>query len=247
MVEQASRQISASETAVVVGAGLAGLLAAAALSDFFGNVVVVERDRLPARSGLRKGVPQGAHVHTLLGYAVEAFDQLVPGMIGQLYEAGAVRIRRNQDIWFHDMVGPTPIRDVGILTPSVTRPLLEHVAGNLIFRKPNVTLREGTRLVSFLSDAAHNVCGVALNSDAGGDETISAELVIDCSGRGSRLPGWLQQQGYDAVEEQQLDINMGYTSGTFRPPPKWRDSSWACLRVVMSVAICICARWPSTH
>jgi hypothetical protein len=42
-------------------------------------------------------------------------------MIGRLYEAGAVRIRRNQDIWFHDMVGPTPIRDVGILTPSVTR------------------------------------------------------------------------------------------------------------------------------
>ena len=233
MVEQASHQISAGETAVVVGAGLAGLLAAAALSDFFKNVVVVERDRLPTRPGLRKGVPQGAHVHTLLGYAVEAFDQLVPGMIGRLYEAGAVRIRRNQDIWFHDMVGPTPIRDVGILTPSVTRPLLEHVAGDLIFRKPNVTLREGTRLVSFLSDAAHNVCGVALNSDAGGDETISAELVIDCSGRGSRLPDWLQQQGYDAVEAQQLDINMGYTSGTFRPPPKWRDSSWACLMLAI--------------
>lgn len=96
MIEQASHQISAGETAVVVGAGLAGLLAAAALSDFFKNVVVVERDRLPTRPGLRKGVPQGAHVHTLLGYAVEAFDQLVPGMIGRLYEAGAVRIRRNQ-------------------------------------------------------------------------------------------------------------------------------------------------------
>ena len=80
MVEQASQQISSGETAVVVGAGLAGLLAAAALSDFFKNVVVVERDRLPTRPGLRKGVPQGAHVHTLLGYAVEAFDQLVPGM-----------------------------------------------------------------------------------------------------------------------------------------------------------------------
>jgi 2-polyprenyl-6-methoxyphenol hydroxylase-like FAD-dependent oxidoreductase len=61
MVEQASHQISAGETAVVVGAGLAGLLAAAALSDFFKNVVVVERDRLPTRPGLRKGVPQGAH------------------------------------------------------------------------------------------------------------------------------------------------------------------------------------------
>src|ERR1700721_3271512 len=184
MVEQASHQISAGETAVVVGAGVAAFLPAAALSDFFKNVVVVERDRLPTHPGWVQGVPQSAHVHILLGYAVEAFGQLVPGMIGRLYEAGAVRIRRNQDIWFHDMVGPTPIRDVGILTPSVTRPLLEHVAGELIFRKPNVTLREGTRLVSFRSDAAHNICGVALNSDAGGEERIPAELVIDCSGRG---------------------------------------------------------------
>jgi len=55
MVEQASHQIRAGETAVVVGAGLAGLLTAAALSDFFENVVVVERDRLPTRPGLRKG------------------------------------------------------------------------------------------------------------------------------------------------------------------------------------------------
>ena len=133
------------ETAVVVGAGMAGLLAAAALSDYFKKVVVIDRDTLPARPELRRGVPQGAHVHTIMGLAVENCDKIIPGMIQRLYEAGAVPIRRNYDIWFHDMAGPTPIRDVGILTPAVTRPLLEHVTRNLVTQKPNVTLRDKTR------------------------------------------------------------------------------------------------------
>ena len=106
--------------AVVVGAGMAGLLAAAALADIFGEVTIIEKDTLPETPRVRKGVPQGAHVHTLLGYAVEAMDKLLPGLMADVYAAGAVKIRRNHDIWFHDAAGPTPIRDVGILTPSVT-------------------------------------------------------------------------------------------------------------------------------
>ena len=90
-------------------------------------MLVLEKDDLPNKPELRKGVPQGAHVHTFLGYAVEAMEDLFPGIMDQIYAEGAVKIRRNKDIWFHDYAGPTPIRDVGILTPSVTRPLLEHV------------------------------------------------------------------------------------------------------------------------
>src|SRR5271156_1156438 len=163
MVEQASHQISAGKTAVVVGAGLAACSPRPHCRTFSRMSSSLSATDCQRVQGCAKGCRKARTRPYALGYAVEAFDQLVPGMIGRLYEAGAVRIRRNQDIWFHDMVGPTPIRDVGILTPSVTRPLLEYVAGNLIFRKPNVTLREGTRLVSFLSDAARNVCGVAIN------------------------------------------------------------------------------------
>ena len=115
------------ETAVVIGAGMGGLMAASVLSGFFTNVFIVESDDLPDRPALRKGVGQGAHVHTFLGYAVQAMKTLLPGLMEQLYAEGAVKIRRNYDIWFHDALGPTPIRDVGLLTPSVTRPLLEHV------------------------------------------------------------------------------------------------------------------------
>ena len=63
------------------------------------------------------------------------------GMAG-LLAASAVKIRRNPDIWFHDAIGPTPIHDIGLLTPSVTRPLLQQVSRQRVLGLPNVHLRE---------------------------------------------------------------------------------------------------------
>lgn len=46
--------------AVVVGASIAGLLAARALSDFAESVTLVDRDALPDSPAPRKGVPRDA-------------------------------------------------------------------------------------------------------------------------------------------------------------------------------------------
>lgn len=220
------------ERAVVVGAGMAGLMAAAAMSDSYGEVLILEKDKLPVVPKLRKGVPQGAHVHTFLGYAVEAMEELIPGIMEHLYAAGAVRIRRNQDIWFHDSAGPTPIRDVGILTPSVTRPLLEHTTRSLVLALPNVRLVDSTRVTNFEADGQGDVVGVMVDT-AGTQERISADLVVECSGRASRLPRWLRSQEFGEVPVQSLKISMGYTSGLFRPPPELANDSWACLMLAI--------------
>jgi flavin-dependent dehydrogenase len=52
--------------AVVLGAGMAGLLTARVLSEFYEHVTVVERDRLPDSPIQRKGIPQGRHLHSFL-------------------------------------------------------------------------------------------------------------------------------------------------------------------------------------
>ncbi|MFA9421637.1 MAG: FAD-dependent monooxygenase [Gammaproteobacteria bacterium] len=213
---------------VVVGAGMAGLLAAASLSDVVGKVTIIEKDALPKTPEVRKGVPQGAHVHTLLGYAVEAMDKLIPGLMTDVYAAGAVKIRRNQDIWFHDAVGPTPIRDVGILTPSVTRPLLEHVTRQKVLALPNVHLRDATQMLDLEVDERSDIIGVRVETD-GTSESIFANLVIECSGRGSKLTAWLSAHGYGEVPAQRIKILMGYTSGFFRLPDDIAASSKACL------------------
>jgi len=57
--------------AVVLGAGMAGLVAAGVLSEFYDSVTVVERDTLPDRPAHRRGIPQGRHVHILLSRGIQ--------------------------------------------------------------------------------------------------------------------------------------------------------------------------------
>ena len=218
--------------AVIIGAGMAGLLAAAALSDAFDEVTIIEKDSLPEVPRFRNGVAQGAHVHTLLGYGVEAMDRLIPGLMADVYSAGAVKIRRNFDIWFHDAIGPTPIRDVGILTPSVTRPLLEHVTRQKVLALPNVSLRDSTKMLNFEIDELDRVSGVrVLTNDI--SELISADLFVECSGRASNLADWLPAQGFGEVPSQRIKILMGYTSGFFRMPEDVAENGKACLMVAV--------------
>jgi 2-polyprenyl-6-methoxyphenol hydroxylase-like FAD-dependent oxidoreductase len=211
---------------------MAGLLAAAALSDVIEEVTIIEKDILPETPKVRKGVPQGAHVHTLLGFGVEAMDKLLPGLMADVYAAGAVKIRRNHDIWFQDAVGPTPIRDVGILTPSVTRPLLEHVTRQRVLALPNVHLRDATQMLALEIDGQNRIIGLRVET-GGTSELISAGLVVECSGRASNLAAWLPAQGCGEVPAQRLKILMGYTSGFFRLPHDLSENSKACLMLAV--------------
>ena len=77
------------EHAVVLGASMGGLLAARVLADFYETVTVVERDVLPETSANRRGVPQGRHVHLLLGRGSQVLDELFPGFLDELVAAGA--------------------------------------------------------------------------------------------------------------------------------------------------------------
>jgi 2-polyprenyl-6-methoxyphenol hydroxylase-like FAD-dependent oxidoreductase len=51
--------------AVVMGAGMGGLTAAAVLAGHFKHVIVLARDELPPGPLPRAGVPHGRHVHGL--------------------------------------------------------------------------------------------------------------------------------------------------------------------------------------
>ena len=75
--------------AVVVGGGVAGLLAARVLADHFERVTVLERDRFPDTPSARRGAPQARHVHVLLHRGLLALETLFPGVSSELTTAGA--------------------------------------------------------------------------------------------------------------------------------------------------------------
>ncbi len=78
------------DQAIVLGASMAGLLAARVLLERFKQVVVIDRDALPPVVGHRRGVPHGRHIHALHPRGLEILDELFPGISTSLAADGAV-------------------------------------------------------------------------------------------------------------------------------------------------------------
>src|SRR5262245_18143137 len=84
--------------AVVIGAGMAGLVAARVLSDHFDEVLLVERDRLNDEAEPRPGVPQAHQPHVLLRRGEEVLSDLFPDLVSALIAGGAVEVVFSRDV-----------------------------------------------------------------------------------------------------------------------------------------------------
>src|SRR5207248_5389443 len=133
--------------AVVIGAGMAGLTAAAALADRFEQVVVLERDTLPSEPTYRAGTPQARHVHGLLLSGQRALSELFPGFEQDLARAGAAPIRAGLDVRVERPgYDPFPQRDLGWFGYAASRPTIEHAVRRRVESRANITLRQGCRV-----------------------------------------------------------------------------------------------------
>jgi flavin-dependent dehydrogenase len=53
----------------------------------------------------------------------------------------------------------------------------------------------------------------------GPEQTVTADLVVDASGRVSSSPAWLESLGFQRPEEEKIEIGIGYTSRVYRRRP----------------------------
>jgi hypothetical protein len=74
--------------AIVLGASMAGLLAARVLADAYAQVTIIDRDQLPPAGTHRRGVPHGRHLHALLARGQQALEELFPGLTDELVAQG---------------------------------------------------------------------------------------------------------------------------------------------------------------
>ena len=197
--------------AVVIGGGIAGLLAARVLADRFGQVTLIERD--PTTSATpRRGAPQGAHVHALLKAGELVLERLFPGLTRELEARGSTRVRFARDIhWFHhDTWASEGPADLTIQTQ--TRPLLEDAIRVRLAREGGVKLlAAAVRGLAFDADRSR-VVGVEVLADPRHPEILAADVVVDASGRGSRLPEWLAAAGYERPGEEGVQMDLTYAS-----------------------------------
>lgn len=208
---------TARPTAVVIGGGMTGMLAAAVLTDV-ADVRIVERDELPEEPRPRKGLPQAHHAHVLWSGGVKALDDLLPGIVDQLVARGARTARIMTDLvskapsgqWFRRF---TQAHHVNLLC---SRDLLDAVIRARVLADERVTLYRLSE-VRALEGGAGRVTGVRVRTPEG-ESSLRADLVIDAGGRGSRAPHWLRELGLPAVPERKVDAGVGYASRIYRAP-----------------------------
>ena len=214
--------------AVVLGASMAGILAARVLADRYTRVTILERDRLPAVGVRRRGVPQDRHIHALQTRGVRAIESLFPGTVDELLCQGAVigDWGRDTRLCFggHRL---QPV-DAGLDMLAVSRPLLEgHLRARLVTRT-SVRIRDGVDVRGLVLDQRRGaVTGVRVlpRRDGSTEERLDAALVVDATGRGSRLPQWLRAAGYEAPESRETGLEVTYTSCRFPRRPDDTESA----------------------
>jgi 2-polyprenyl-6-methoxyphenol hydroxylase-like FAD-dependent oxidoreductase len=207
--------------AVVMGASIGGLLAARALSDHFKRVTVLERDSLPEAAEPRKGVPQGRHTHGLLAGGLAALKRFFPGIRDELVERGSlIGDIVGDSLWLTE--GGQHVRcETGLIGVTQSRPLLESVVRRRVSALPNVTLRDRVRVEQLIPDGfRRRVVGIQLtNRMTDRTEILPTDLVVDATGRGSRMPQWLEDLGYAAPRKDRVDVQLSYATRIYRRRP----------------------------
>jgi 2-polyprenyl-6-methoxyphenol hydroxylase-like FAD-dependent oxidoreductase len=216
------------ERAVVLGAGMAGLLAARVVSEFYETVTLVERDVLPSASAQRRGVPHGRHLHALLSSGSHALDRLFPGLLDDLVAAGANVCdegnlsRVSMRVGGHELNRSGTFAEPSALVLYIaSRPLLESHVRQRVRAIDNVSVLDGHDVVEPIADQPHRVTGARVaNRETGAECVLEADLVIDATGRGAPTPAFLETLGYGRPKKQRSAMMpLSYSSQLLRIPP----------------------------
>ena len=210
------------KTAVVLGGSAAGLCTAGALAPYFDQVLVLERDELPAQAEHRRGVPQSKHPHFLLNSGRRAIGALFPGFEDDLIAAGGLHLMPSMDAAYLDGEGWSARKRSAMTMIYSSRILIERVLRDKVRELANVVIREGVT-VNGLTVRDGGITGV----DFADEEHVDADFVVDAMGRGSPVSSWLVAAGWPEPEVRTLDAKVTYTSRWYDlPAPAERPPSW---------------------
>jgi len=216
---------------IVVGGGVGGLAAALALGQRGHRVQILEGDAMPLPASPvdaferwdRRGAPQVWHSHAFLARLRNLLVARAPEVLEALHAHGAYDLRFG-DYLPPTIVDRTPQRGDAELTLFACRRLtFEWVLRRRVLTAREVSWQGGVEVLGLAAERGAageppRVVGVRARTD-GAERVFDADLVVDASGRRSRLPRWLAAIGADPVEEQQEECGIFYCSRFYRLRP----------------------------
>jgi 2-polyprenyl-6-methoxyphenol hydroxylase-like FAD-dependent oxidoreductase len=210
------------DRAVVLGASMAGLLAARVLSDGYGQVTVIDRDELPEAGTHRRGVPHGRHLHALAARGQQALEELFCGLTAELVADGVPAGDMLADTRLYCSGHRLRQAPTGLGLLCASRPVLEGRVRARVRALPNVGLVDRCDVVGLAATPdRRRVTGarVLRRADGSAEEVVGADLVIDATGRGARTPTWLEALGYPRPPVARVRVGLGYATRTYRLAP----------------------------
>ena len=204
----------------IVGAGVAGLASALALARDGHDVVLLERDATPlpetpdeAFDWKRRGAPQVRHSHAFLARMRNLLRDRLPDVRDELLASGATEVAWAEML--PDTIedrSPQP-GDEDLVMLCCRRTTFEWVLRHAILRTERADLRDGvtvTGLISQNGSGPPRVTGVRTK-----DGDVEADVVMDATGRPSRLPELLREAGAN-LEETKSGTGIVYLSRFYR-------------------------------
>lgn len=221
MVSAGERKVGA--RCVIVGAGIGGLAAAAAVAPFFDEVLIIDRDELPSDAQQRRGVAQGQQLHILLKGGDTFLEQLLPGIRRDFLAAGACEVRHAESLIHFERGHWFPRRDFGHSHLGLSRPAYERVLRERVRRIANVAIRDRATVETLFIEAGQ-VTGVGGKAGQG-PFTERADLFVFAVGRSGILAQMLANSGLGEVPATGLSIEVNYATGRFRKSGRYRGDA----------------------
>lgn len=205
--------------ALILGGGIAGLFTANVLSRHYEEVVIADRDEFPAGPENRAGTPQAYHPHRFLERGKMIVERWFPGITEELLQQGA-HPRAQKSVKITNRFGTLELPDEP--NAGCSRSLLEWTLRSRVAKLPNVTLLPKLTAQQLLFDAGKKAVTGVVFRDRNVKEPallhMNADIVVDASGRGSKLADWLQDLGYAIPEAERLHISLGYSTRHYKVP-----------------------------
>lgn len=212
-------------TIAIVGGGICGLAAGMMFADDGHRVTVLERDGAPAPvdpvSGPtweRRSVAQFGLPHWMVPRGTSIIRESLPKVHELLCANGALQFNIAKYLLEGQDDVTVTADDERFDLVSGRRSLIEWAFATAAKEHPNLEVRRGAAVTGLIADSeAHSVphvTGLALE----GGETVSADLIVDATGRRSVTPRWLEEIGAAGPAEVSAESGFAYYARYFRSP-----------------------------
>ncbi|HET7722645.1 MAG TPA: tryptophan 7-halogenase, partial [Acidimicrobiales bacterium] len=209
----------------IVGGGVGGIVTAMLLGQDGHEVTLLERDPAPPpdpheawEAWERRGVNQFRLLHFFAPGFRRRLEAELPQAAAALDAAGALRFNPMRLAPEQLTGGFREGEDDDFEALTARRPVAEAALASAAAATPGVTVRRGVSVAGLMTassghpSAVPHVTGVRFEDG----QELPADLVVDCSGRRSRLPGWLADIGAAPPIEEVEDSGFIYYGRHFR-------------------------------